>query len=656
LIRSKKVMKPTMKLTARMALAFGLLVLVILILSGIGILSMKRIGRMSASLATENVPEISLANDIERHALSMVPSLHDYGYTDDEAFLGEVKAQLGEVKKFLTDARSHGQNSASMVKLTEAAVAGQKAVSDFEMLTEQRSQLTQGLAQERQSTFDAGTNFIAICVTFQEKQTEALQGKIRAGIEGDQLETNLRRIGYLAKIVESGNLMLANTWKAEARRDPRLLLDSLGLLEAINTQFNELEKITDFENDLKRIAACRVCSQNYRAGVNHFQEKWLAREALARQQTALAVGVIQQAQKVAALGLDDTTTAMNRTAKVAAFSATLVITCGIIGTLVGILLSTQTTRSIVRQLCQNSETLWNGNREVTAISKQLTGASQSLAEVSSQQAASLEEASASLEELSSMTKRNSENACKANELAKQARTAADKGVGDMQTMSAAMEAIKVSSDDIAKIIKTIDEIAFQTNILALNAAVEAARAGEAGMGFAVVADEVRNLAQRCAQAAKETTSKIEGAITKTGQGVDISSQVRETLNDIVTKVRQVDELVAAVSSASQEQTDGITQLNATVSQMDTVTQGNAASAEESASAAKELNAQAELMKQSVSELLQLVGGAGAQRADVENLAQINQPGSPALPHGQAPKLNRPDRPNQRTITSKLSRF
>jgi methyl-accepting chemotaxis protein len=255
-----------------------------------------------------------------------------------------------------------------------------------------------------------------------------------------------------------------------------------------------------------------------------------------------------------------------------------------------------------------SSSLDEGSDQVASAATQISTSSQSLAEGASEQAASLEETSSSLEEMASMTKRNSENAQKANDLAKQARQAADKGVADMQTMSAAMEAIKVSSDDIAKIIKTIDEIAFQTNILALNAAVEAARAGEAGMGFAVVADEVRNLAQRSAQAAKETAAKIEGAISKTSQGVGISRQVAETLNEIVTKARQVDDLASEVASASREQTQGITQINTAVSQMDKVTQSTAANAEESAAAAEELNSQAQTMKYSVAKLLQLVGG------------------------------------------------
>jgi hypothetical protein len=239
---------------------------------------------------------------------------------------------------------------------------------------------------------------------------------------------------------------------------------------------------------------------------------------------------------------------------------------------------------------------------------QITASSETLAEGAHAQAASLEETSASLEELSSMTKLNGEHAHSASEAAKQARAAAEKGVGDMQAMSAAMEALKVSSGDIAKIIKTIDEIAFQTNILALNAAVEAARAGEAGMGFAVVADEVRNLAQRSAQAAKETAAKIEGAIARTAQGVEINQKVAAALNEIVTEARRMDELAAEVAGASREQSQGITQINAAVGQMDRVTQANAASAEQSSGEAQELNSQAATMKETVGEILQLIGG------------------------------------------------
>ena len=244
----------------------------------------------------------------------------------------------------------------------------------------------------------------------------------------------------------------------------------------------------------------------------------------------------------------------------------------------------------------------------TNSASQVMSSSQSLADGAGQQAAAIEETGASLEEMASMTKRTAENAQLVNELARNARGSAEKGAEDMKTMSAAMQAIKESGDEIAKIIKTIDEIAFQTNILALNAAVEAARAGEAGMGFAVVADEVRNLAQRSAQSARATSAKIQNAIGNTARGVAISATVSQTLTEIVDKARQVDELAAAVATASREQTQGISQVNLAVGQMDKITQANAASAEQSAAAAQELNAQALAMKQTVGELLQLVVG------------------------------------------------
>lgn len=266
------------------------------------------------------------------------------------------------------------------------------------------------------------------------------------------------------------------------------------------------------------------------------------------------------------------------------------------------------TRSTNRVLTEMADSLGQGAEQVASASEQISSSSQSLAEGASEQAASLEETSASLEEISSMTKRNAENALSAKELASETRAAAEAGTANMEQMNRAMADIQAASDNISKIIKTIDEIAFQTNILALNAAVEAARAGEAGMGFAVVADEVRALAQRSAQAAKETAERIEDSIRKSAAGVELSAKVAESLQQIVTKARQMDELVAEIATASKEQSQGIEQVNSAVTQMDKVTQQNAAAAEESASASEELSAQAFTLREIVQQLQQLVMG------------------------------------------------
>ncbi len=271
-------------------------------------------------------------------------------------------------------------------------------------------------------------------------------------------------------------------------------------------------------------------------------------------------------------------------------------------------------QKVVRPIKSSADRLADTFGATEAAVHSINQISQSLAEGASVQAASLEETGASLEEMASMTKRNAENAGQAKALASETRQAADAGSADMQSMNQAMEEIKAASSNIANIIKTIDEIAFQTNILALNAAVEAARAGEAGMGFAVVADEVRNLAQRSAQAAKETSAKIEGALSKIGQGVEISSKVSHALQEIVARIRQVDELVAQVAAASSEQNQGIQQVSVAVSQMDKVTQANAASAQESAHAATDLQSHATTSKKAVSDLMALVEGSAGEIA------------------------------------------
>ena len=273
-------------------------------------------------------------------------------------------------------------------------------------------------------------------------------------------------------------------------------------------------------------------------------------------------------------------------------------------------------RALTRNMVLVASSMAEGSNEVTDAAHQVSASAQTLAEGASEQAASLEETSSALEEISSMTKRNAESATQAKTLSGQTREAADAGSADMDAMKTAMDAINASATNVAKIVKSIDEIAFQTNILALNAAVEAARAGESGAGFAVVAEEVRALAQRSATAARQTAEKIDDCVKRCEHGAQFSDKVAQHFVGIVEKARQVDSLVTEIATASREQTEGIGQVNIAVSQMDKVTQSNAAVAEESAAAAEELNAQTVELTGVVNQLLGMVGGEHAKVVNV----------------------------------------
>ena len=295
------------------------------------------------------------------------------------------------------------------------------------------------------------------------------------------------------------------------------------------------------------------------------------------------------------------------------------------GIAVSLIFATIIIRRLTRGITDVVQRLAGGSEQVNSASMQVAESSQQMASGASEQASSLEETSASLEELTSMTKQNADNANSCNSL----MTEAQHTINDMSTavseMANAIQDIKKSSDETAKIIKTIDEIAFQTNLLALNAAVEAARAGDAGKGFAVVAEEVRNLAQRSAEAAKQTAALLEQSQKNADGGVQVTARVSESLQKTVTNTSKVGQLLSEISAASNEQAQGIEQINTAVAQMDKVTQSNAANSEEAASAGEELSAQARELDEMVHTLSVIVGGSSVtSRTSVQPVASMRK--------------------------------
>jgi methyl-accepting chemotaxis protein len=323
-----------------------------------------------------------------------------------------------------------------------------------------------------------------------------------------------------------------------------------------------------------------------------------------------------------------------------------------ITSLAGIGLSLLLANSLSRVLARIIGNLTEASEQIASASSQVSASSQSLAEGASEQAASVEETSSSLEEISSMTRQNAENTKETNRIMAEEAVPNFKLIGKrMEKMKEAIEKTVANSDETAKIVKTIDEIAFQTNLLALNAAVEAARAGEAGAGFAVVADEVRNLAMRAAEAAKNTSELINTSNGQINEAAEYNSQVVAALSDNTKSAEKVAKLVSEVAVASEEQAGGIDQISKAMAEIDKATQQNAANAEESASASEEMSAQAREMKYIVSDLQTLTGdvNTGAIKA---TLAKRKQ--APTL-SGTEPEVGPTHTPSVKTEAKPLMR-
>lgn len=617
-----------MKISGQLGAGFGVVIVITIILGLLAVINMLRASGKADDLASKYVPEVELANEIERNSLTTMYAMRGYAFTEREEFYQEAQRNLELVKRNINDARILA-NTEKLEVLTKQVAVADEHVSEYENLAKQTHEVNLTLQKLVTQMDENARIFVTNCEEFITDEHQVLQRGINGGADGRTLLISETKIRTANLILDKGNALRIANFRAQALRDPELFQSAVNDFN-ISSEIRLLRENTDRAIDLEWINRIDEAANNYTQVMNQYLASWFEREKLNEGRNVAANEVLVAAQITTEFGLEQ---AVNNSGEMNASLATSSITL-IIGLIIAILVAlffaVFITRSIVSGITRGvsfastiaegdlaseieDEYLERGDEigqlakalqkmmaqlrdiigdiiggadNIAAASQEMSGTSQQMSQGASEQASSAEEVSSSMEEMVANIQQNTDNAMQTEKIALQAAKGIRRGA---QSTDVAVQSMK----EIAKKVSIIGDIADQTNMLALNAAVEAARAGEHGKGFAVVAEEVRKLAERSQIAAKEIDELSES-------GVRVSVEASEQLAAIVPEIEKTAQLVQEIAAGSMEQNTGADQVNGAIQQLNQVIQQNAAASEEMASSSEELSGQAEQMKEVVS--------------------------------------------------------
>jgi methyl-accepting chemotaxis protein len=597
----------------KIALGFGVLIMISVALGGMGSWQMKNAQQGSELLSEEYVPEMAVSAKIRGAANRVMYQMRGYGLTEDENYLKAANREMEALEASMGEARTLGTTAVHLTALEGQLETISKNTNHYQQLVEETRAAIAGLDNSRKGLDQNASTYMSNANDFLLSQNSAFDKEVVEGQSPEKLQERMAKVSIINDIIDLGNDTRVKAFKAQAMRDPAVMEDAQNNFPLINAKLAKIRLITRSDINLAQLDAIKNGGEGYSNSIQQFLNDWNALQDLGTQRSETGNQVIAACKSLQEAA-ENATIDISSDASSNLASASLATIIGLIVALVvGVVLAIFMIRSITGPINKVIAGMKAGSEQVSSASGQVAEASTQLAEGASEQASSLEETAASLEMMAAGAKQSADNSRQASNRSQDVKNIAEKGQGAMETLNNAMEKIKESSDETAKIIKTIDEIAFQTNLLALNAAVEAARAGDAGKGFAVVAEEVRNLAQRSAEAARGTADLIGGSTENSELGVKATAEVSAILEEIVNGAVEVSGVIEELSSTADGQSRSVTEVNTAVGQMDAVTQANAAGAEESASAAEEMSAQASELQSLVGELMQIVGGsAGAE--------------------------------------------
>lgn len=622
-------MLKNMKISSRIWFGFGSVLGICGLLGATAVISMSLVKSDATKLNDEYVPEVAVANEVERSSLETMYEVRGYTYTYDEAFLKKGRANLEEVNKALKSAEDLAQKAKHLVKLPEQVKIAKTEVAEYtKLLEESQKEIGEMTAARHELDKNAG-EFLAGIGGYINSQTQKMEKDIKDGAGRAKLQERFSKTVMSNDVVDLGNGVRVAAQKAQAVRDPKIAEAVMPNFDKMDKIFDELRPLTRTPEDQKNLDLADKAAHNYKKSMQEFLAAWTKLNEVSVKRGEAAEKVLAAAKATSKAGIDGTSSIAESTVGTLNV-VSMILILGLLGALaLGGFVAFTVSTTISNALSRISSSLGLSSRQVRDAAAQMSSASQQLASSSAEQASSIEETTASIEEMNGMVANNVENASRAAELSQKVASITESGNETMKHMEGSMTEILASNDQIEHLVKVIagigektkvmDEIVFQTKLLSFNASVEAERAGEHGRGFAVVAQEVGNLAQMSGKAAQEIAQILSESISKAEtitnenkrkveSGSRLVSETATALKEILESSTAVNQGATQVLGASKEQASGIKQVGTAMNTLEKATQENSALAEEVASTSEEMASQCQGLDSIVNELTLLVHG------------------------------------------------
>ncbi|MHC1790155.1 HAMP domain-containing methyl-accepting chemotaxis protein [Solidesulfovibrio sp.] len=612
-----------MKLGVKISIGFGLLIVIACALGGMAIVNMHGVEEQSTRLVKEYMPELAIANAVERGAMQTMLEMRVYGISEDKKQLEAGMRNFAELKRALAEAKAHSEKYPQLVKLREDVAKAQAKTVEYEKLINDTNARIEAIAGVRKTLDAAAGELIKNSEAYLDSQQKRIREEIGKNAGAEALQERMDKIDNASAAISLLTAIRVNNYRGQLYRDPRHLDEAIKAFSALDQAIEGIRSKTREDANLRQLTAIKDASQRYRQALIDFLDNFKALQEIGVKRIEAGDGVQTAAEETAKAALEATRTIANDAVSSLSMASSVMFGGLAVALLLGIIIAILLTKAItgpvikgvtfakamaegdftrlldidqkdemgvlaaslnemVGKLREVVAEVQSASENVASGSEELSASAQSMSQGATEQAASVEEISSSMEQMSSNIKQNAENAQQTQSIAVKAAQDAREGGEAVISAVAAMK-------NIAEKISIIEEIARQTNLLALNAAIEAARAGEHGKGFAVVAAEVRKLAERSGSAASEISDL-------SASSVRVAEQAGSMLTKMVPDIQRTADLVQEIAAASQEQNSGADQINRAIQQLDQVVQQNASASEEMASTSEELSSQAEQLQ------------------------------------------------------------